>query len=142
MSVESMGEQVKNHFIAILSLLIAVVALTYSTWREEVTERNRNTRLASFEVLKNLGELQIIVNYAHYQPDNSMGNPILGWGHIALIGDMGQLLPPPVPEKTQALVKAWGENWENLKDQETTEKISQDIDSSREAVLNVIKSLR
>src|SRR5262245_43512249 len=101
MRYESIGAQFKHNFVAILSLVVAIIALTYTTWREDKTEKNRNKRQAAFEVLKHLGELQIIVNYGLYQPENTMGNPILGWGHVAIITDIGALLPPPIPEKTK-----------------------------------------
>lgn len=135
--------QIKSNFIAIISLVVAVIALSYTTWREEVTEKNRTLRTASFEILKNLGELQLIVNYAHYQPDNTMGNPLLGWGHVALITDLSQILPPPIPEKADQLATTWGNNWEKIKtDEASAEKISHDIDESRTAVLAVIRKLR
>lgn len=140
---QPMAEQIKNHAIAIISLIIALTALGYSTWREEVTEKNRNIRVAAFEVLKNLGELQVIVNSTHYAPDNAMGNPMLGWGHIALINDLSQLLPPPIPETTQKLTDTWSQTWSSLKtDEDNTKLISAEIDSSREAILKVLRNLR
>lgn len=143
MPKQSMSSQIQHHMVAIISLIIAIVALTYNTWREEETEKNRNMRLASFEMLKHLGELQIVVNYAHYQPDNSMGNPIIGWGHIALIADMAELLPRPIPEKIHNLTQVWRDNWEKIKDSEAAvENISREVDASRILVLNEIRKLR
>jgi len=135
--------QLKDHFIAVLSLIIAIVALSYTTWREEVTERNRNIRVAAFEVLKNLGELQVVVNLAAYPQQNLPYNPLLAWGHVALISDMGSLLPKPIPEKTHKLVEAWGETWQNLtSDEQAQDRITKEIDANREAVLEVIHTLR
>lgn len=135
--------QIRNHFVAILSLMIAIFALVYTTWREELTEKNRNLRTAGFEVLKNLGELQIVVNLNHYLPENQQSNPYLGWGYIALAADLSQLLPPPVPETVNKLVKVWGENWTNIKtNEEAANLISSEIDASRIAVLKSIQSLR
>lgn len=140
---QPIAEQIKNHAIAIISLIIAITALSYSTWREEATEKNRNIRLAAFEVLKNLGQLQVVVNNVHYAPDNSMSNPMLGWGHIALISDLSQLLPPPIPETTQKLTDTWGKSWSSLKtSDEDTKLVSEEIDSSREAILKVLGNLR
>lgn len=139
----SIKAQLQQHSIAILSLVIALVALCYTTWREEATEHNRNTRMAAFEVLKNLGELQIIVNQIIYEPNTPGASPFLGWGHIAIISDMGSLLPPPIPEKTASLAKVWGETWQNLqKDEKAQDSLSAEIDSNRRAVLDVIHSLR
>lgn len=144
---QPIAEQIKNHAIAIISLIIAITALSYSTWREEVTEKNRNTRVAAFEVLKNLGQLQVVINAVHYAPDhaisNPMSNPMLGWGYIALISDLSELLPSPIPETTRKLTETWGESWSQIKtDEETTKRLSNEIDTSRDAILKVLKNLR
>ena len=39
MTKDSLKNQFKRHFIAIISLLIAIVALSYDTWRNEETEK-------------------------------------------------------------------------------------------------------
>ena len=62
----SILHQLKINAVAIISLVVAVVGLGYSTYRNERTEYNRNVRVAAFETLKNLGELQILVEYAYF----------------------------------------------------------------------------
>ena len=37
--IHSYRTQLKDNLVAIISLVIAIVALTYTTWREEVTEK-------------------------------------------------------------------------------------------------------
>lgn len=143
MKQQSILGQLQAHAIAIISLIVAITALTYTTWREEQTEKNRNIRLAAFEVLKNLGELQIVVNYAHYESENSMGNPVLGWGHIALIGDLSELLPLPIPEASKKLVATWSKTWSTLKtNEENTLLISNEIDKVRTDTLSILQKLR
>jgi hypothetical protein len=143
MATQRFLEQLKNHSVAIISLIIAITTLFYTTWREEQTEKNRNIRQAAFEVLKHLGELQIVVNYAHYESDNSMGNPVLGWGHIAIIGDLSELLPPPVPSSSEKLVSTWTNTWETLKtSNENTQLISNEIDKTRNDTLSILRNLR
>ncbi len=61
--------------MAIISLFVALSGLTYNTWRDKIIEENRSVRIASFEVLKNLWELQLVVDYAHYQKNQQLGNP-------------------------------------------------------------------
>jgi hypothetical protein len=135
-------EQFKSHTVTVISLAIAFTALTYSIWREELSERNRNARMASFEALKHLGELQIIVNYAYYQPDDQLGNPFYGWGHMALIGDMAALLPPEASEPVKKLSETWASNWKLLKtDEKAVDQISHDIDQSRTAILELVRKL-
>jgi hypothetical protein len=143
MDVHSLLHQFKDHTLAVISLIIALIALSYNTWRDEVTEKNRNYRMAAFEVLKNLGELQIEVNTLHFNPKNSMASPYAAWGRVALITDLSQLLPPNVQKKSAHLLEVWQTNVDKIRDSEdATERISQAIDASREAVLQLIAHLK
>ena len=140
--MESIREQLKSNAVALISLTIALIALGHDTWRSEVSEENRNIRIASFEVLKNLGELQVVVNASHFSDSKMNINPMNGWGYIALIGDLSQLIPEPVPEKAQQLVKTWGSQWSNIHSDETAaDAITEKIDDSRLSVLEVLRSL-
>jgi hypothetical protein len=144
MSKNSIGTQVRNNIVAIISLSVAIMALFYNTWRNEHTESNRNIRPAAFEVLMHLGQLQLVVNNTRYldKPSESM-NPILGWGHVALVSDLGQLLPPPIPSKVDTLAQVWSDNWKKIGiDEASADKITQEIDSSRAMVLSQLKNLR
>lgn len=139
----SIFTQISNHLIAIISLIVAIIALSYNTWRNEQTEKNRNIRTAAFEVLKELGELQIVINYSHYQPNKELGNTYLGWGHIAFINDLGQLLPQPIPKKVKILTDDWGLNWGKIKtDEAASDMISNEVDKTRESVLDVLRKLK
>ena len=68
---------------------------------------NQNIWVAAFEVLKNLGELQTIVNYAHFTSDSSRGNPIEGWKHVTMVRDLSRLLKPAAKQESQLLYNAW-----------------------------------
>ena len=143
MEKQTLKKQFHDNFIAIVSLAVAIITLCYITWREEVSERNHNVRIAGFEILLHLGELQIVTNHAFYDHDRIHGNPYLGWGHIALISDLSELLPPPVPETIAKLVTVWGEDWQKIKtDEEAVSAISDEIDASRKSVLGTIRYLR
>jgi hypothetical protein len=140
--MQSFITQIKDNLLSIIGLLIAIIALLHSSWRSEATERNFNQRAAGFELLKNLGELQVAVNYAYYESNDSLGNPMMGWGRIALISDLSQLLPQPVPDKASKLVAVWKENWSKLKtDEDSVSQISEEITASRLAVLETLKHL-
>ena len=54
-------EQLQGNAVALISLVIAISSLAYNTWRNEASEYNRNQRLISMEVLRNVGELQQVV---------------------------------------------------------------------------------
>ena len=91
-----MLKQLKNNSLAIISLVVALSALSYNTWRNEQSEFNRNIRYAGFEVLLHIGEIQRIVYLAHYDKDTYRGNPRSGWVEILIIRDLSHLMPATV----------------------------------------------
>ena len=137
-----LGQQIKNNAVALISLVVALAGLSYNTWRNEVTEANRNIRFAGFEMLLKLGELQQVIFYSHYDKDLKQGNPRRGWTYILVMDDLSQLMPEPVPQQAQALHQTWQDNWEGLgQDQAKVEKINQSIDRVRLAVQQVLHDL-
>ncbi len=132
-----------NNVISVFSLLTIFSAFVFTAWRSEISEKNQNLRVAGIEILKNLGQLQVVVNYAYFQSDNMLGNPFLGWGYIALASDLSQLMPEPVPKTIQKLVAVWGEEANNLKtSEEAANRVSMQVDASRKEVLKSIRSLQ
>ena len=109
----SLWRQAQRNAVAIISLLVALSTLSYSTWRNEKSEDNRNHRQAAFEVLLKLNELQQVIFHRHYDMDEAdKGNPRLGWTIVLTISDLSQLLPPANQrEKTSA---PWQTEWEPL----------------------------
>ena len=92
----SFRQQVRRNLVAIISLVLALLSLSYNTWRNEVTEYNRNIRQAGFEILVTLGEVHQIVFFRHYDQDEVRGNPRLGWARVLLVADLAAIMPPPV----------------------------------------------
>jgi hypothetical protein len=138
----SLAEQLRNHFVAMLSLTVALAGLGYNTWRNERTEANRNVRVAAFEMLKTLGELQLVVDYAHFRKDRHIGDPQIGWGKVLFLRDLAQVAPAPVPEQTEQLLATWRDNWEKIEtDNGAVNKISEDIFSLRQQLLEVLRKL-
>ena len=132
-------KQLLKHSVAVVSLLTALVGLSYNAWQANQNEINQNMRVAAFEVLKNLGELQTVVNYAHFSGDQSRGNPIEGWKHVSMVRDLSYLLKPAAKKESQYLYDAWQKNWERIADNQQIEKqISKQIAKTREAVLSTI----
>jgi hypothetical protein len=134
-------EQLKRNYLSIISLFIAVIALIHNTHLYVQSEINRNVRTASFEILMKLGELQQQVNLLHYDSSLPKNNLLASWGNIALIGDLSQLIPAPVPEKANALIAAWKANNEKIEGEESADAISNQIDATRQAVIQVIRNL-
>ena len=138
-----MNQNLKSQLVHVVSLLIAASALFYSTWRTEQTEINTNVRTASFEVLRELSQLQLIVDFAYYDNDLNKGNPITGWGRIALITDLSHVISDDVMTQAFALKETWGKNWETMhKSQKSNKIITESIVTTRQSVLNRLAQLR
>ncbi|MBI2379478.1 MAG: hypothetical protein HYV16_01800 [Gammaproteobacteria bacterium] len=137
-----MLDAMKRQLISLLSLSIAFSALTYSTWRSERTEQNRNVREASFIILRELSALQLIADHAYYEKNTQLGNPVTGWGHLGLIRDLSQMTPPSVGVKVNTLAETWRAHWETLKEHEASnQQVTVAIDGVRSAVLNELAQL-
>ena len=136
-------KQVKTNLVALISLCTAISGISYNSWRNHQNEINNNMRNAAFVVLSDLGELQTIVNYAHFEADNARGNPIDGWKHVIMIRDLSQLLMPEARKSGETLYVDWQNHWQNLEQDKQTELlISNQITSTRKAVLSTIDNLK
>jgi len=69
---QTIRQQLQANAVALISLVVALGSLGYNTWRNELTEESRSVRLAAFEVLKNQGELQVIVNFAFFAKNDQL----------------------------------------------------------------------
>ena len=135
--------QVRRNAVAIISLIVALSTLSYSTWRNEKSEDNRNHRQAAFEILIKLNELQQVVFHRRYDQDaTARGNPRLGWTIVLTIDDLSQLLESPIPENSQSLKQAWSDSWEELgESQDAVDIVLKQTDEMREKTLNMLRSL-
>lgn len=136
-------EQVRRNLVALISVLIAVSSLSYNTWRNEETEHNRNQRMASFEVLRKIGELQELVFHSHYDRDVvEKGTPRTGWALVLTIRDLAQILEAPLPDTSEQLVAIWGAHWQKLgADQDSADAILAGIEEVREETLVLLRAL-
>jgi hypothetical protein len=138
----SIPEQIRRNFVALISLVIAVSSLSYTSWRHEQTEENHNSRTAAFEALLKLGELQQLVFHRHYDKELDKGNPRAGWAYVLTIQDLSSLLPPPATESADELIKIWGDHWQGLgSNQESADAITNAIDNTRNNTLELLQSL-
>lgn len=131
------------YFTAVVSLLFAVIGFSYNAWRMEVSESNNNTRTASFEVLKELAELERIVFAAHYDKDPMKGNPREGWVRVGLISDLSVLIDTDVEDKANSLKTAWSANWESLStNEQAANKLTKAIDEVRLEIKSALSNLK
>lgn len=134
--------QVKRNVVALISLAVALVGLTYNTWRNELTEHNRNLRAAGFEMILTIGELQQIVFFSHYDRDEERGNPRAGWTRVLLLDDLAEIMPDHVEAATDQLRATWNEDWAALGRQDAAEaRVSAAIDRVREETLEALADL-
>jgi hypothetical protein len=140
--MRSLGNQLRHHSVALISLIVALTALAYNTWRNEQTEENRNIRTAGIELLLKLGELEQVVFLSHYDADPVRGSPRIGWAYALTIRDLGRLAPDPVTTSSRELLDVWQANWTGLgEDEATAARISSGIDRARNDVLEVLAAL-
>lgn len=98
----------------LFSILFAVAGFSYNVWRMEVTEENNTIRMASFEILLVLAELEQLVYVAHYDGDRKEGNPRSGWVKIGLVSDLSMLTAPQVATSAAHLQDDWSEQWSRI----------------------------
>ncbi|MEX2149588.1 MAG: hypothetical protein WD793_05210 [Steroidobacteraceae bacterium] len=136
-------EQLRNNLVALISLVVALTALGYSTWRNERTELNRNVRAAGFELLANVGSLQQVVFYAHFNPGDARGDARMGWAEVLTIVDLAELMPLNVAADAKVLHETWRADWAGLGDDaEAHQRIDQSIDTIRRTTLRELRRLR
>ena len=135
--------QLRDNLVAITSLVVALSALGYNTWRNERTERNRNVRVAGIEILKEIGSLQQIVFYAHFTEGDARGDPRMGWVDVLTLGDLAVIMPPEVAREARELRAVWEENAEGLMDDDAAYgRIDRAIDELRRATVASLRELR
>ncbi|WP_457669082.1 hypothetical protein [Thiolapillus sp.] len=134
--------QIRNNLLAIISLIVAFSALGYNTWRNELTEQNRNVRFAGFEIIKNLGELERITYLIHYDKAIQRNTPRDGWAVVLVLRDLSALMPGSVSDEAARLFATWQKSWEGLgEDEKSVADIDNAINALREETLTVIRAL-
>jgi len=143
MNYKWLWSQFRANIVAITSVIVALTGMGYNTYRNEKTEINHNVRAAGFETLKNLGEAQIVVEYAHFRKDRLLGDPTQGWARLTYIRDLAQVLPPPGPAEADMLLAAWRDNVETLENNtEAMIKITDEIQRLRLTSIEILNHLR
>ena len=140
--MKSAWSQFRQHSVALVSLAVALSSLAYNTWRNEQTEANRNVRTAGVELLLQLGELERVVFFSHFDHDRERGNPRAGWAFVLTLKDLASLTAPAVDQAARDLHTVWQSNWDGLGSRrEAEERISTGIDGLRAAMLETLAEL-
>ena len=136
-------DQLRRNQVALISLVVAIISLSYNTWRNEASEDNRTQRLVSMEVLLQIGELAELVLYSHYDPEfKGKGNPRTGWAIVMTIEDLTQILELPHPESATELKKTWQIHWKTLAESAVSKDVIRAaIDDLRQDTLMLLRML-
>jgi len=138
----SFQSQLGRHSVAIISLLVALSALGYNTWRNEQTENNRDICQAGFKILLHIRELQRISYLSHYDQDEQGGNPRKGWVEVLVLRDLAELMPPSTKAQADALHEVWGRYWADLgQSDQAVAALDDASDQLRADVVRVIAAL-
>lgn len=136
-------QQVQKNSLSILSLLVALSALSYNTWRNEATEKNRNIRAAEFEMLRHLVDVQQIIDYAHLRQDQQKGDMTQGLNRVLLVHDLSTLAPKNVEQAAEKLRAEWVAHSDKLSsNREVASNLSEQVWQARQAVLESLRSLK
>ena len=138
-----MRRQIRDNLIALISVVIALSALGYNTWRNERTERNRNVRVAGIELLREIGSLQQIIFYAHYAEGDQRGDPRMGWADVLTINDLAALMPADVMRDAAKLRASWEADSTGLIEHDDAfARIDGALDTLRQTTLAELRALR
>ncbi len=136
-------QQVRKNSLSLLSLMVALSALSYNTWRNEATEKNRNIRAAEFEMLRYLVEVQQIIDYAALRQDQQKGDLTQGLNRVLLIRDLASLTPAPVEQAAEKLRAEWVAHSDKLSNnREVAGNLSEQVWHARQSVLESLRSLK
>lgn len=128
--------QIKQNLLAILSIAIAISALAYNSWRNELSEENRNYRAAGFEIMREAAHLQYLIDSTTYASDKNKEDPINGWVKVNLIVSLSKLMMPEILEHAVKLKDTWRNNWSLLGESELA---NQQITKANEILIDEVR---
>lgn len=127
-------DQIRRNLVALISLVVALTSLGYNTWRNEASENNRNQRLISIEVLRNLGDLQQVVYHRHWgMDDEDRGSSLTGWAIVLTIHDLAMILEAPLPDSADKLKAVW---------QRHSDRLGGDTEEHEDPIIDAIEQIR
>lgn len=136
-------QPIQVHLVAIIGLLAALSALSYTAWRQEQTEGNRTQRVTAFSMLQTVEARQSVVDFDHYDNDLIAGNPIEDRGKGLYLRDLGIIMPSSIQVKTRFLQPAWAQNWQPMhQDEVAAQRITLAIEGLRGEIRALLVNLQ
>lgn len=137
----SFVDQLRRNAVALISVAIAITSLGYNTWRNEVTEGNRNIRSAGMEIIQELSALQQVVLFVRFKPEDFRGEVKVGWAHVLAVSDYAAMMPGHVMVAAEGLAATWEDNFEALADKDQYEAVDREIEAVKDATLAALAEL-
>ncbi|MGS2724400.1 hypothetical protein ACVBEJ_11720 [Porticoccus sp. GXU_MW_L64] len=146
MSYHSFFQQVRRNSVALISLTIALASLGYNTWRNEVTEQNRNVRTAGFALIERLAELDEVAIHMRYARHDMTAAELensrkRGWVQVIAMRDLRYFMPENVNEESTQLYSKWQMYSDELDNKASYNQVNSSIESLRDSVLSAIGEL-
>ena len=127
---------------SILSIFLTLIGFSYNVYRLEQSEINSNIRTSSFEMLKELANLEQIVYASYYEKDPIAGNPRTGWVKVGIIVDLSMIASKDNDLKTNILYKSWQKNWPTISnDEDSANNIIKGIELVRSEIRIILSKL-
>lgn len=143
MSLELRQKVLLYQITTMMGVAFGLIAFSYNVWRMEITEANNNTRMACFEILTELSELEQLVYAAYYDNNLETGSPRIGWVKVGLINDLSFLVSPMVETSSASLKYVWSKNADKYSaDRKSVDRIVAAIDGVRTKIKSTLNSLK
>lgn len=131
------------YFMVVLSLVLSAASFSYNAWRMEVSEANNNRRMASFELIKVLAELEQNLYAAYYDKDDVSGSPRIAWVKVGAVKELSFLTDKPVQKEAEILSELWAENWARAaSEQSVIDAVVAQIEEVRLTIRHQLESLK
>lgn len=134
-------QRMRSESLAVVGLVVALIALGYNTWRNELSEQNTTVRIAGIEMLLKVGELQSTVYLVAFEKDMEPKVRRQGETLVSTLRDLSMFMPETVQDQSGNLIQTWRANWNALdnEDQESVALIDSAINDLR---LQIVKEVR
>lgn len=127
---------------SIVSILLTLIGFSYNVYRLEQSELNNNIRTSSFQMIKELANLEQIVYASYYEKDTKEGNPRTGWVKVGIIKDLSIICFKEDNKQTNKLHNVWKNNWSKMhENRESVDLIIKSIDNVRKEIRKVLQNL-
>lgn len=135
--------RMRSESLAVVGLVVALIALGYNTWRNELSEQNHTVRIAGIEMLLKVGELQSTVYLVAFEKNMDSGMQRQGEAFVSTLRDLSMFMPETVQARSSGLLQSWRANWDSLgnEDREAVALVDTAINDLRLQIIEEVRLL-